>query len=196
MNILTKSLLSAGAAAAALVSIAVPAQARERYDRHRDSVSAGEVIAGAVVIGGLAALLSAGKNNRNNDGDNYEYNRPGYNYDDRGGNSRAAVNRCINTVERWSNGYRRSEVTQVRDIQRTRFGYRVIGNLVVQDSQRDRDYNDGYGADRYKQGYRNNQYDRYDGSTYGRGYNKGRFTCTVERGRVVGVDYSGLDQWR
>ncbi len=61
MNVFTKSLLSAGAAAAALVSIAVPAQARERYDRHRDSVSAGEVIAGAVVIGGLAALLSAGK---------------------------------------------------------------------------------------------------------------------------------------
>ena len=95
MNILTKSLLSAGAAAAALVSVAVPAQARERYDRHRDSVSAGEVIAGAVVIGGLAALLSAGKNNRNNGGDNYEYNRPGYNYDDRGGNSRAARDRRL-----------------------------------------------------------------------------------------------------
>jgi hypothetical protein len=184
MNVFTKSLLSAGAAAAALVSIAVPAQARERYDRHRDSVSAGEVIAGAVVIGGLAALLSAGKNNRNNGGDNYEYNRPGYNYDDRGGNSRAAVNRCINSVERWSNGHRRSEVTQVRDIQRTRFGYRVIGNLVVKDSQQDRAYNNGYGGD------------RYDGNTYGRRYNKGWFTCTFEQGRVVGVDYSGLNQWR
>ena len=184
MNVFTKSLLSAGAAAAALVSIAVPAQARERYDRHRDSVSAGEVIAGAVVIGGLAALLSAGKNNRNNDGDNYEYNRPGYNYDDRGGNSRASVNRCINSVERWSDGYRRSEVTQVRDIQRTRFGYRVIGNLVVKGGQQDRVYNNGYGGD------------RYDGNTYGRRYNKGWFTCTFEQGRVVGVDYSGLDQWR
>jgi len=196
MNVLTKSLLSAGAAAAALVSVAVPAQARERYDRHRDSVSAGEVIAGAVVIGGLAALLSAGKNNRNHDGDNYDYNRSGYNYDDRGGSGRSAVNQCINSVERWSNGYRRSEVTQVQDIQPTRFGYRVIGNLVVQDSQRGRGYNDGYGADRYNQGDRNNQYDRYDRSTYGRGYNKGRFTCTVERGRVVGLDYGGLDQWR
>ena len=196
MNILTKSLLSAGAAAAALVIVAVPAQAQNRYDRHRDGISAGEVIAGAVVLGGLAAVLSAGKNDRYHEGDNYKYNRTGYNYDNRSGSGRAAVNQCINNVERWANGYSRSEVTQVRDIQRTRFGYRVIGNLVVQDSQRDRDYNDGYGADRYKQGYRNNQYDRYDRSTYGRGYNKGRFTCTVERGRVVGVDYSGLDQWR
>ena len=75
MNVLFKSLLSAGAAAAALVSVAVPAQARERYDRHRDSVSAGEVIAGALVIGGLAALFSGGKRNRNYEGDNYNDRR-------------------------------------------------------------------------------------------------------------------------
>ena len=25
---------------------------------------------------------------------------------------------------------------------------------------------------------------------------RGRFTCYVERGRVVDIDYSGLDQWR
>lgn len=198
MNIVTKSLLSAGAAAAALVSVAAPAQARDRYDRDRDGISAGEIIAGAVVIGGLAAVLSAGNNDRDyryDGNDRYDYDRAGYNYN-RGGNSRAAVSQCINGVERWANGYSRSEVTQIRRIERTRYGYRVLGNVVVQDGQRGRDYNYGYGTDQYNQGDRYNQNDRYDRNSYSRGYDKGRFTCTVERGRVVDIDYRGLDQWR
>ena len=189
MKFMTKSLLGAGAAAAALVSIAAPAQARDRYDRNRDGISAGEIIAGAVVLGGLAAVLSAGNNDRYYDGGNYDYNRNGY-YNNRAGNSRAAVNQCINTVERWANGYSRSDVTQIRNIERTRYGYRVTGNVVVQDGQRGRDYGYGYGNDRYGQG------DRYDRNAYGRGYDKGRFTCFVEQGRVVDVNYKGLDQWR
>ena len=75
MNAWTKSLLSAGAAAAALVSVAVPAQAKERHDRHRYGTSAGAVLVGAAVIVGLAALLSAGKSDRNYEGDNYEERR-------------------------------------------------------------------------------------------------------------------------
>lgn len=197
MKLMTKSLLGAGAAAAALVSVAAPAQARDRYDR--DGISAGEIIAGAVVLGGLAAVLSG--NNGRNDGygydDRYDNNRSGYNYDNRGGSSRAAVNQCVTSVERWANGYSRSEVTQVRSIERTGSGYRVKGNVVVQEGARARNYNDGYGygADRYNQGSR---YDRnaYDRNAYGRGYDKGRFTCYVERGRVVDIDYKGLDQWR
>jgi hypothetical protein len=62
MNILTKSVLGAGAAAAALVSMAAPAQARGYYER--DSISAGDIIAGAIVIGGLAAVLSGDRDNR------------------------------------------------------------------------------------------------------------------------------------
>lgn len=195
MKFMTKSLLGAGAAAAALVSVAAPAQARDRYDR--DGISAGEIIAGAVVLGGLAAVLSGGNNGRNDRygyeyDDRYDYNRAGYNYDNRGGGSRAAVNQCVTSVERWANGYSRSEVTQVRSIERTGSGYRVKGNVVVQEGPRARNYNDGYGynADRYNQGSRN------DRNAYGRGYDKGRFTCYVERGRVVDIDYKGLDQWR
>ena len=195
MRFMTKSLLSAGAAAAALVSVTVPAEARDRYDRRGDGISAGEIIAGAVVLGGLAAVLSAGNNGRYYDGDGYDYNRSGYNYN-RNGGSRQAVSQCINNVERWANGYSRSEVTQVRDIQRTPYGYRVRGNVVVQDNGRGYD---GYGSDRYNRDDRYNQDDRndsYDRNGYGRGYDKGRFTCTVERGRVVDIDYRGLDQWR
>ena len=189
MNFMTKTLLGAGAAAAALVSVTVPAQARDRHDRNRDrdSISAGEIIAGAVVLGGLAAVLSSGNNGRNDRrgyDDRYDDNRAGYNYDNRGGGGRAAVNQCVASVERWANGYSRSDVTQVRSIERTRFGYRVTGNVVVQDGGRGRYENNYYGND------------RLGGNAYQRGYDKGRFTCFVERGRVVDINYRGLEQWR
>jgi hypothetical protein len=47
------------AAAALLASAAAPAAARGRHHRHHDDVDAGDVVAGAVVIGGVAALVSA-----------------------------------------------------------------------------------------------------------------------------------------
>ncbi len=184
MNVMTKTLLGAGAAAAALVSVAVPAQARDRYDRDRDGISAGEIIAGAVVLGGLAAVLSSGNNDRYGYDNRYDYNRAGYNYDNRGGSGRAAVHQCVTSVERWANGYSRSDVTQVRSIERTRYGYRVKGNVVVQDTGRGRYENNYYGNG------------RFGGNAYQRGYDKGRFTCFVERGRVVDIDYRGLEQWR
>ena len=182
MKILTKSLLSAGAAAAALVSTAAPAQARDHRDN--DGISAGEVIAGAVILGGLAALIASadddrGYNNRGYYDDRYDrrygdrYDR-GYGYNNRYGGSRSAVSQCVNAVENWGNRYSRSDVTRIYDIDRTRYGYRVQGNVVVKDGWRGRGY----------------------GNHYNRGYDKGRFTCYVERGRVVDVDYRGLDRWR
>ncbi len=183
MKFVTKSLLGAGAAAAALVTVAAPAQAQryDRYDRDRDGISAGEVIAGAVVLGGLAAVIASANNDRYYDG----YDRRGYNnYYNRNGGSRNAINRCVNQVESWASRYSRADVTQIRDIDRTRYGYRVQGNLVVQDGWRGRS---------------NERYDRYDRDNrygYNRGYDRGRFTCYVERGQVVDIDYSGLDRWR
>lgn len=203
MNVLTKSLLSAGAAAAALVSVAVPAQARDRYDR--DNISAGEVIAGAVVLGGLAAVIASADNDRDgryNDGryddrnynrDGYDYGRIGYGYNNRYGGGRAAVNQCVNAVETRANRYARSDVTEIRNIQRTRYGYKVSGKLVVQDGWRGQDR----GYNRYDRDDRYERNDRYGyGNGYARGYDKGRFTCYIERGRVIDIDYSGLDQWR
>lgn len=202
MKILTKSLLSAGAAAAALVSVAAPAQAR---GRDNDGISAGEVIAGAVILGGIAAVIASSDSYRDrgyddgrysdgryNDGryedrdDRYE-NRDRRGYDGYGYNSqhgsRAAVNQCVTTVERWASRYSRADVTQINNIVRTRNGYRVTGKLVVQDGYRGRNRSD-------------RGYDRGYESGYERGYDKGRFTCYVERGRVIDVDYRGLDQWR
>ena len=197
MKILTKSLLSAGAAAAALVSVAAPAQAR---GRDNDGISAGEVIAGAVILGGIAAVIASSDDNRTRDRgyDDGRYDDRGYgNRDDRyenghrrgrghgrghddygydrQHNSRAAVNQCVTAVEQWASRYSRADVTQINNIDRTRNGYRVSGNLVVKDGYR--------GRSRYDRGY-------------DRGYDKGRFTCYIERGRVIDVDYRGLDQWR
>ncbi len=211
MNILTKSVLGAGAAAAALVSMSAPAMARG-YER--DSISAGDVIAGAIIIGGLAAVLSGNRDNRDRryDGDyRHDNNYRGGGYDNRGydnrgydngnynhqGNGRDAVNQCVQAAERWGSQYSRVKVTEVRDIDRTRYGYKVTGNLVLRDGWRGQGYGrnyDGYGRnDNYYRGGR----DRYrDNRGYDRGYDQGRFACYVENGRVVDVKYSGLDQWR
>ena len=196
MKILTKSLLSAGAAAAALVTVAAPAQAR---GRDNDGITAGEVIAGAVILGGIAAVIASSDDDRYRGYDDGRYNDGRYNdrrYDDRDGRyddgnyrgrgqnrygynsqqgSRAAVNQCVTAVEQWASRYSRADVTQINQIDRTRNGYRVTGKLVVQDGYRGRSRND---------------------RGYDRGYDKGRFTCYVERGRVIDVDYRGLDQWR
>ncbi|WP_283418550.1 hypothetical protein [Sphingopyxis sp. Geo48] len=180
----TKAAIGAATAGAMLVS-AAPAAARDRHDR--DGISAGEVIAGAVVLGGLAAILSSSNNDRDRydrydryddrygryDGryDRGRYDndpRYGYGYDyNRYGNSRGAVSQCVNAVERGTSRYGRTDVTQVTSIDRKRDGYRVKGRVVVRD---------GYGG------------------RWGRGgsYDKGKFSCDVRYGRVVDVDYSGL----
>jgi hypothetical protein len=186
---LTKNVLGAGAAAAALVTMSVPAQARDDYYK-RDGISAGEVIAGAVVLGGIAAVLSSSSNNdRYNDRDyrgDDSYNRG----DDRYSNhdnydndrSRDAVNECIRTVERNSSRYNRTKVTDIREVNRTRRGYQVSGRVAVQDGY-------GHHGGRYDD---DNRYDR--GQDHG--YNSGRFTCYIERGRVVDIDYNGRNNWR
>ncbi len=184
---LTKNVLGAGAAAAALVAMSVPAQARDDYNNNRGGISTGEVIAGAVVLGGIAAVLASSSNNDRYDDRDYRgddrYNNSGIYNNDR---SQAAVNQCIRTVERNSSRYNRAKVTDIREVNRTRHGYEVTGKVIVQD---------GYGRrDRYD----DNRHDdgRYDNGRYDRGHNSGRFTCYIERGRVVDIDYNGRNNWR
>ena len=167
MNKLGKAAISAATAGAMLMS-AAPAAARDRYDR--DGISAGEIIAGAVVIGGLAAILSS-----DNDRDRYDrYDnryrdaRYGYGYDyNRYGNSRSAVNQCVNAVERGSRRYGNTDVTQVTSIDRKRDGYKIKGQVVVRD---------GYGGRWGRGGY----------------YDRGKFSCYVRYGRVQDIKFSGL----
>lgn len=177
MTKLTKAAIGAATAGAMLMS-AAPAAARDRYDR--DGISAGEIIAGAVVIGGLAAILSSGDNDRYDRYDRYNdryndryrgrYNDPryGYGYDyNRYGNSRSAVSQCVSAVERGSSRYGRTDVTEVTGIDRKRDGYKVKGRVVVRD---------GYGGRWGRGGY----------------YDKGKFSCDIRYGRVQDIRFSGL----
>lgn len=179
-----KAAMSAALIASMAMS-AAPAAAQSRdYSRDRDGISAGEVIAGVAVLGGLAAILSSGNDRDDRDGRYYRDDRYrndaryGYGYDYRRyGDSRAAVNQCARAVERDARRYGRTQVTQVTSIDRKRDGYRLRGEVVA-DRGRDGNY---YGRDPYNRGrYASDRYDR------------GRFTCDVKYGRVQDVKISGL----
>jgi hypothetical protein len=173
MKNFTKTLGAAAAAVALTVGSATPAFADDRRGRD-DGISLGDVIAGAVIIGGLAAILTS-----DDDNDRYYEGSQGYGYDGgydrhdnrrnndrRGGNGRRAVEQCVAAVEqRAGQGYGYANVTEIRDVERTRNGLRVKGRLQVQQS-------------------------------YGRHGNtdNGKFTCQIQNGRVVGLDISGIDQ--
>lgn len=183
MKTISKALVGTVAAGAMAMASATPAFAQSR-DRDRDGISAGEIIAGALIIGGIAAVASSIGNNRDRTyggpyyGDDYRYNNrydDRYGYDNRYGNSRTAVQQCVNAAQQTANRYSgRARVTDIRDIKRNRDGYRVKGTIVVNERNNrgwNRDYN-----------YRSN----------GRDYDSGKFTCDVRYGRVVDLDFSGI----
>ncbi len=124
MKIFSKALVGT-VAAAAVASSATPAMARD----HRGGIDGGDIVAGALVIGGIAAIAAAASNNNN---DRYGYgdwndgrydNRYGNRYGNRG-NSRGAIEQCVRTAERAASrySYGRADVTDVRDIRQTRWG--------------------------------------------------------------------------
>lgn len=178
MKTLSKALAGTVAAGAMALASANPAMAR---DRDRDGIGAGEIIAGAVILGGIAAIASASNKDRYRDGryDDYRYRNGRYNghyrdsryYDDnrykRRGNSQRAIRRCVNAVQRDARraGYRFAEVTEIRDVDRERRGWEVRGRMVVDGGR-------GYGD--FRRG------------------DSGRFTCDISRGRVVNLDYRGI----
>lgn len=181
MNTLNKALVGTVAAGAMAMASATPAMAR---DRHDDGISTGDVIAGAVIIGGIAAIAAAAsKRDRYDRGYRYrDRDYRGYrdNYYRSNGNPRAAVQRCVNAAEREARryGYRYANVTQIRDVDDRRGGWRVKGRIEV-DGSRGYNRHDRYG-----------RYDRYD--RYDRRSDRGSFKCDIRHGRVVDVDFSGV----
>jgi len=154
---------------------ATPAQARDRH--HDRGINAGDVIAGAVILGGIAAIASAAsKKDRHRDNYRSDYRDRNYNrsyntnvrYDDRGYTAgRAAVKRCVKAAERQARrfgGFRYADVTQIRDVERTGYGVRVKGRIEVDGSR-------GYGNG---------------------GFDRGKFTCHLDgRGRPQ-VDFKNI----
>ncbi len=169
MTQLQKALIGTAAAAAMAVS-ATPALANDRYDnRDNDGISVGDVLTGALILGGIAAIATSGSRNnrydrgnryddRYNRGDRYDYNRAGYR-NVRQIDPRSAVDQCVRAAERQAAHHGYANVTRVRDIDRTRYGYRVRGNIQIAS----RGYND-----------------------------RGRFTCLTDgRGRPQ-ISYRGI----
>ncbi len=193
MKFISKALVGAVAAGAMAMVPTAAASAQSRYDyRDRDDgISVGDIIAGAVVIGGIAAVAGAlgGRNDDYRHDDRYFRNG---NYGYYNGNPRAAVQQCVNAANRdaRSRGYRYAQVTQVRDVNDTNYGWKIKGNLVVDGARGyDRGYNDRYYNSRYDDRRYNNGY--YNNSRYG-AQDSGSFTCWIDRGRVSRMDYSGI----
>tara|TARA_R110000824_G_scaffold127250_1_gene287265 strand:+ start:3539 stop:4069 length:531 start_codon:yes stop_codon:yes gene_type:complete len=171
MNKLNKALVGTAAAAAMAVS-ATPAMAK---DGRNGGPSAGEVIAGVAIIGAIAAIASSSNKDRRysdndyrgdryNDG-RYAETRYGNNY--RQIDQRQAVNRCVRAAESEATRRGRANVTDIRDVDRTRYGYRVKGKILVEQGRSGR--------------YRNSRY-----------ADEGKFTCYIEGNRVSDVQFSGL----
>ncbi len=194
MKTMTKALakgtfatVAAGAMALASTS---PAAAQSRhYDRDDDGISAGEVIAGAVILGGLAAIIASSddddrydrRDRRYRDRDYRDRDYRGYRngYDGYGRHSsRRAIEACVRaaerTAQRWTGS--RAEVYEIRDVDRERRGYEIKGRIAVRDH---RGYRGGRYGD-YRRGYRND------------GWDEGRFECDYRRGRVVDIDFRGI----
>ncbi|KLE35857.1 hypothetical protein [Aurantiacibacter luteus] len=191
---LAKGTFATLAAGAMTLSAAAPAAAQDRWrDRDDDGIGAGEIIAGAVVLGGLAAILGSGRNDRYDD---YRYrNSRDYRYDDyRNGSyrngydgygqysSRRAVEQCVSAAEQYAQRRlgSRAEVYEVNDLDRERRGYEIKGRIAVQDSYRYSDRRGRYNYRDYNRGYRN------------QGWDEGRFECDYRDGRVVDIDFSGI----
>ena len=180
MTSISKTLFGTVAAGAMAVATASPAIAQ---DRHRDrdrGISTEDVVTGALIIGGIAAIAAIASDD---DDDRYDrryrdrryndrYDNRRYNnrYDNRRGNERDAVNQCIRAAERTAQRYGggRAEVYEIRDVDRERRGFEVKGRIAVQQ---------GYG---------------YSRNSRRGGWDEGRFTCDYRRGQVVDIDFSGI----
>jgi hypothetical protein len=182
MKAITKALVGTVAAGAMVVGSATPALAQSR-DRHRDhdGIDAGDVIAGALIIAGIAGVAAAASDNDRYDGRYYNGGRYDNRYYNRAGDSRQAVEQCVYAAERNASRYSyggRSQVTDIRKIDRKRDGYTVKGRIAV--NTRSNEWRRGWGND-YR-GWNDNY----------RGYDAGKFTCKVRYGQVVDLDYSGV----
>lgn len=208
MKTISKALVGTVAAGAMAITSASPAFAGHRDG---DGISAGDVIAGALIIGGIVAVASAtGNNDRDNRYGNYGYddgrygdgrydnnsygdgrydrNDNGYGYGNRDGyrgNPRQAIEKCVRTAEQVAaSRYGRADVTDIREVRDSRYGWQIKGRIAV-DTQR----GNWRGRGNYGNGW-GGDYRGYNSSM--RGYDSGSFKCKIERGRVVDLDIDGI----
>ena len=124
-------------------------------------------VIGAALLG-VAVMVSAASPAQAQWAGGPGFGGPGFGGPGFGGRGDRAINQCVRAAEFEARRFGRfAQVTDIRDIDRTRFGLRVQGRIVV----------DG-------------------GRGWRGGTDRGRFTCFVDRGQVRDVRLSGLGNFR
>ncbi len=124
MKTISKTLLGAAAGLAVAVASATPAMAQDRHRDRDDGIDAGDVIAGALIIGGIAAVAGAIDNDRD---DYRDRNYRDQNYRDqdyRDGGYREGGYRDNNSRDgnRRDGGYHDSDYSRDRDYRGRGYG--------------------------------------------------------------------------
>ncbi|MGB5722957.1 MAG: hypothetical protein WBM39_00975 [Parasphingorhabdus sp.] len=118
------------------------------HRRHRDRIDGGDILAGILVLGGIAAIASAAsKNNRDQRSDDRDYRSENQRYDDRRTDTRddsrndrgtgameSAISACSNAAERQAG--RDAQVTAIESVVRDGEGWRVEGELSNSDQSK------------------------------------------------------------
>ncbi|MEO9633493.1 MAG: hypothetical protein ABJF89_07925 [Parasphingorhabdus sp.] len=117
------------------------------HRRHRGRVDGGDILAGILVIGGIAAIASAAsKSNRDRRDENRDYRSRNQRYDDRRADTRndsrynrgtgameSAINACATAAERKVGNDAR--VSAIQSVTRDGAGWRVEGELSNSDQR-------------------------------------------------------------
>lgn len=120
---------------------------RGHRGRHRDRIDGGDILAGILVIGGIAAIASAAsKSNRDRRYDDRDYRSESRRYDDRRADTRedsrnsrgtgdmqSAINACSDAAERQAG--RDARVSAIDSVARDGEGWRVEGELSSSDQR-------------------------------------------------------------
>lgn len=111
------------------------------HRRHRDRIDGGDILAGILVIGGIAAIASAAsKNSRDRRYEDRDYRSDNQRYDDRRSDTRddrgirgmeSAISACSNAAERQAG--RDARVSAIESVVRDGNGWRVEGELSNSD---------------------------------------------------------------
>lgn len=117
------------------------------YGRHRNRIDGGDILAGVLIIGGIAAIAgAASKNNRDRRYEDRDYRSENRRYDDRRADTRddrrndrgtgameSAISACSNAAERQAG--RDALVSAIQSVTRDGAGWRVEGELSNSDQQ-------------------------------------------------------------
>jgi hypothetical protein len=222
MKTFTKTLIGTVATLAVVVGSAAPAMAQERY-RHNDrgGIDAGDVLTGALIIGGIAAVAAAADNDRGGHRDR-DYRGDDYRGDDSRGDYRGENRGGTYRDRDWDGrgtgwydysggrGYRRGNnpeqavqrCIRAAENEATRYGGGRADVTRIRDVVRERGGFEVTGRiavrSDYGRGGRGgwnqgwNGGGRYDNDQY----QSTRFYCSYSRGQVVDIDFDGFGRRR